>query len=184
MYRRRLLEAEKFSSLGLLTAGIAHEINNPNTFVKGNLELLLKFADLIEPLLNERCEAEGPDQEKLGRWFGIPSARRFAPQSWAQLDFDAFSLASLREKASKFHSMRSKALSAAATTGSGRANQRLLGTRPYEPGEGGAQCCAGTIGEVRRRQLAAGKSRRCRGPRAPNSFDSADVAGRERNGYN
>jgi signal transduction histidine kinase len=44
-----LVEAEKMASLGQLTAGIAHEINNPINFVKSNIKpLQLDFNDLIE----------------------------------------------------------------------------------------------------------------------------------------
>jgi signal transduction histidine kinase len=45
----QLVEAEKMASLGLLTAGIAHEINNPINFVKSNIKpLQLDFRDIIE----------------------------------------------------------------------------------------------------------------------------------------
>jgi signal transduction histidine kinase len=36
------LEHEKFSSLGMMAAGVAHEINNPMSFVTSNVNLLLK----------------------------------------------------------------------------------------------------------------------------------------------
>ena len=36
----QLVEAEKMASLGQLTAGIAHEINNPINFVKSNINPL------------------------------------------------------------------------------------------------------------------------------------------------
>ncbi|MCK7559280.1 hypothetical protein MKQ70_31660 [Chitinophaga sedimenti] len=43
----QLVEAEKMASLGQLTAGIAHEINNPINFVTSNIKpLKLDFADL------------------------------------------------------------------------------------------------------------------------------------------
>lgn len=45
----QLVEAEKMASLGQLTAGIAHEINNPINFVKSNIKPLeLDIKDLIE----------------------------------------------------------------------------------------------------------------------------------------
>ena len=45
----QLVEAEKMASLGVLTAGIAHEINNPINFVKSNIKpLQLDIQDLWE----------------------------------------------------------------------------------------------------------------------------------------
>ena len=45
----QLVEAEKMASLGQLTAGIAHEINNPINFVKSNIKpLQLDIKDLLE----------------------------------------------------------------------------------------------------------------------------------------
>lgn len=47
----QLVEAEKMASLGQLTAGIAHEINNPINFVKSNINpLRLDVKDLLEIL--------------------------------------------------------------------------------------------------------------------------------------
>ncbi|WP_436485035.1 sensor histidine kinase [Chitinophaga sp. ARDCPP14] len=52
----RLVEKEKMASLGQLTAGIAHEINNPINFVTSNIKpLKLDIADLRE-LLNRYDE--------------------------------------------------------------------------------------------------------------------------------
>jgi two-component system NtrC family sensor kinase len=45
----QLVEAEKMASLGQLTAGIAHEINNPINFVKSNIKpLRMDIDDLFE----------------------------------------------------------------------------------------------------------------------------------------
>ncbi|HYK43549.1 MAG TPA: 7TM diverse intracellular signaling domain-containing protein [Parafilimonas sp.] len=47
----QLVEAEKMASLGQLTAGIAHEINNPINFVKSNINpLRLDVKDLLDVL--------------------------------------------------------------------------------------------------------------------------------------
>ncbi|MGL5062022.1 MAG: PAS domain-containing sensor histidine kinase [Microcoleus sp.] len=47
----QLVQSEKMSSLGQMVAGIAHEINNPATFINGNISHTFNyFQDLIELL--------------------------------------------------------------------------------------------------------------------------------------
>ncbi len=46
-----LIQAEKMSSLGQMVAGVAHEINNPVSFIYGNVQPALEYArDLLELL--------------------------------------------------------------------------------------------------------------------------------------
>lgn len=49
----QLVESEKMASLGQLTAGIAHEINNPINFVTSNVKPLKRDVDMILDMLNQ-----------------------------------------------------------------------------------------------------------------------------------
>lgn len=48
-----MTQTEKLASLGALVSGIAHEINNPNTFIRGNLSLISEALADILPRLDE-----------------------------------------------------------------------------------------------------------------------------------
>jgi two-component system NtrC family sensor kinase len=62
----QLVETEKMASLGQLTAGIAHEINNPINFVSSNVAPLRLDFDELFTLLNKYQEAANhPDQTEL-----------------------------------------------------------------------------------------------------------------------
>ena len=54
----QLIQSEKMASLGLLTAGIAHEINNPVNFVKGNALALKRDFEELRPLLEQVIKLE------------------------------------------------------------------------------------------------------------------------------
>ena len=59
----QLIQTEKMSSLGQMIAGIAHEINNPISFVQGNIEPLKEyFQDLLD--LIETYQTEYPSPSK------------------------------------------------------------------------------------------------------------------------
>jgi signal transduction histidine kinase len=56
----RLVQTEKLASLGQLSAGMAHEINNPVQFIQGNIRILSESLDAILPVLDKHAETN-PD---------------------------------------------------------------------------------------------------------------------------
>jgi signal transduction histidine kinase len=57
--QEKLLQSEKMASIGLLAAGVAHEINNPVGYVKSNFVVLQHYANSLLTLLG-RYEALEP----------------------------------------------------------------------------------------------------------------------------
>jgi signal transduction histidine kinase len=49
----KLSEAQKMESLGILSAGVAHEINNPISFVRSNINSLNRYIKLIKELVQQ-----------------------------------------------------------------------------------------------------------------------------------
>ncbi|MEZ2303838.1 MAG: ATP-binding protein [Microcoleus sp.] len=65
-FQHRIIENEKMSNLGELVSGIAHEINNPITFIYSNLTHIQTYAnDLIELLRMYQKQLINPSQEIL-----------------------------------------------------------------------------------------------------------------------
>ena len=59
----QLIHADRLASLGTLSAGIAHEINNPTTFILGNLQTMEQFWGRLEQHL--QADATIGDNQQL-----------------------------------------------------------------------------------------------------------------------
>ena len=59
----QLIQSEKMSSLGLLVAGIAHEINNPTSFIYGNITHARDYLSNLLGLLNAYRHRYPEDEE-------------------------------------------------------------------------------------------------------------------------
>ena len=58
----QLIQSEKLASLGILVTSIAHEINNPNSFVAFNMPILEEYIEALMPFADEYA-AKHPDLE-------------------------------------------------------------------------------------------------------------------------
>ncbi|HXE96311.1 MAG TPA: transporter substrate-binding domain-containing protein [Dongiaceae bacterium] len=55
----KLIQADKMASLGILVAGVAHEINNPNGLILLNMPILKEVYQDAEEVLEERFHGQG-----------------------------------------------------------------------------------------------------------------------------
>lgn len=60
--QQQLLHSEKMASLGQLVAGVAHELNNPISFVLGNVHALRKYCDRLKTYMGAMQSPAGEDE--------------------------------------------------------------------------------------------------------------------------
>ncbi|MFZ2949440.1 MAG: transporter substrate-binding domain-containing protein [Desulfuromonadaceae bacterium] len=59
LHQDKLIQADKMASLGILVAGVAHEINNPNGLILLNMPILREVYQDAEEVLEERYRHQG-----------------------------------------------------------------------------------------------------------------------------
>lgn len=64
--QERLVQTEKFAAVGLLSAQIAHEINNPSSFVISNLSVMRDYVNtIVEFFIDYEASCDAPQKEIL-----------------------------------------------------------------------------------------------------------------------
>ncbi|WP_461211272.1 ATP-binding protein [Desulfocurvus sp. DL9XJH121] len=103
----QLIQADKMTSLGILVAGVAHEINNPIGLILYNLATLKRVHETTEAILEERYEKEG--DFFIG---GLPysSLREETPQIFTEMNDGAKHIAQIVEDLKDFTRQHSTAL--------------------------------------------------------------------------
>lgn len=77
--RQQLVQREKLASLGQLSAGIAHEINNPVAFVKSNVSMMKKYWDRASQYIDQSSALVADKQELKDALDGLRSDTRIQP---------------------------------------------------------------------------------------------------------
>lgn len=60
--QQQLISSEKMAALGRLVAGVAHELNNPISFVYANMHAMQRYASRIRDYLNNIHAGKSPEQ--------------------------------------------------------------------------------------------------------------------------
>ena len=80
----QLIQSEKMSGIGQMMAGVAHEINNPVTFIYGNLEFVQQYTQELVDLVNlfqRECYSPSPDLQTAIENIDLPFLLEDLPET-------------------------------------------------------------------------------------------------------
>ena len=63
-YGREMETLARMATLGMLSAGVAHEVNNPTTFISGNAQTIARFWTDLQPWIRPLGEQLGEDERR------------------------------------------------------------------------------------------------------------------------